>query len=483
MQQQGVVFDVVGYHAYPRVTQLLLSEDPWYGVGGALTQLAKFNKPVRINEFNCGEIYAVDYQNLAGAPATTACLASIQKHLKSLMAQKVVQLESIHAYEITDRPLQAPPENRFGLMVDLDTPKLHLALFSAFAGGHVSPVEWKQLNALGLIGPGPIIGVNIHAGGGNVVNNQKLADVMGSRNLKTARMDFTPDSDLANFRDQVLRLKEKGVKAETSLQTSYRWSHECSQNLAAVEADAYGQTVLMVQRIMDLVQDFELLNDVSLRSETAAQVPPYLGTPASGYVGKPCYDTLAAVLRGMSKAIVDQRTTSGLPLRIILGGVSNDFGFLDFMQQQGVVFDIVGYRAFPWLTHALLTEDPWYGAGGALAQLASFGKPVRISAFNCGEIFAPSYDNTAAGGQTVTCLASIQKHLKNLVTQSLVHLESIHAYEITDRPSQSIPGNRFGLMFDLDNPKLHLALFSIFSGGYVSVIERLQLDLLGLTGP
>ena len=63
-----------------------------------------------------------------------------------------IRLESIHAYEITDRPSQAAPENRFGLMVDLDTPKLHLALYSAFAGGNVSATERQQLNLLGLSG-------------------------------------------------------------------------------------------------------------------------------------------------------------------------------------------------------------------------------------------------------------------------------------------------------------------------------------------
>ncbi len=305
---------------------------------------------------------------------------------------------------------------------------------------------------------------------------------MSSRRLTTARMDFTLDTNLADFRDQVTRLKAKGIKAETSLQSSYQWNHDCSQSLAAVEQDAYGQTVTMVQRIMDIVQDFELLNEVSLRADTALQVPPYKGTPASGYAGKTCYNTLAAVLRGMSRAIVDQRNASGLPLRIILGAVSNDFGFLDFMQQQGVTFDIVGYHAYPWQKHALLTEDPWYGAGGALGQLARFNKPVRINEFNCGEIYSATYDNSADKALTATCLASIQKHLKNLLTQTVVKLESIHAYEITDRPAQVAPENRFGLMYDLDRPKLHLALYASFAGGQVSAAERQQLSTLGLTG-
>lgn len=331
---------------------------------------------------------------------------------------------------------------------------------------------------------GPIIGANIHAGGGSASSNQALADVMSSRHLMSARMDFNLDFDLATFRDQVLRLKAKGIKVEASLQTSYQWDHTCNQSLVAVEQDAYGQTVRMVQGIGDVVADFELLNEVSLRPDTAAQVAPFGGTPASGYAGKTCYSTLAAVLRGMSKAIVDQRASSARPLRIILGGVSNDFGFLEFMQQQGVVFDVVGYHAYPWLNQPLLSEDPWYGAGGALGQLARFNKPVRINEFNCGEIYAAGYADTGgnAAASTSACLASIQKHLKSLVEQKVIALESIQAYELTDRPAQQAPENRFGLMFDLDNPKLHLALYASFAGGTVSSAEKQKLDALGLAG-
>ena len=494
MQQQGVVFDIVGYHTYPRVEQALLGDDPWYGPGGALVQLARFKRPVRINEFNCGEIYTAAYDNRSGSRATQACLVSIQKHLRSLMAQTVIDLQSIHAYELTDRPEQPVPENRFGLMVDLDTPKLHLALIAAFAGGAVSVAERLQLNALGLTGRTPVVGVNIHAGGSTAADRQQLAEVMAQRQLASARMDFTPDADRPAFRDQVQRLQALGIRVEASLQTSYQWRHDCPQALAEVEQDAHAQTVAMVQDIVDLVRDFELLNEVSLRPDTAAQVPPYAGTPAAGYAEASCYRTLSAVLRGMSRAIAAQRLASGLPLKIVLGAVSNDFGFLEFMQQQEVVFDVVGYHAYPRLAHALLNDDPWYGEGGALAQLARFGLPVRINAFNCGEIQAPGYDDTlppgpgagAAGSgsdDAAACLASVNKHLAHLLAQTVVPLEVVHAYELTDRPAEPPPGNRVGLMFDLDRPKLLLAMFAAHAGGFVSAAERLLLDALGFVWP
>lgn len=174
-------------------------------------------------------------------------------------------------------------------------------------------------------------------------------------------------------------------------------------------------------------------------------------------------------------------------MKIILGTVSRDFGFLAFMQQQGVVFGVVGYRTTPSLTQALLGDDPWYGEGGALARLATFNLPVRINAFNCGEIRGAGYDDAAAKGtisaSAAACLASVNKHLSHLLTQTVVPLEAVLAYELIDRPAAPAPGNRFGLMVDLGTPKLLLALFSAFAGGFVSDAERAQLDTLGLAGP
>ncbi len=306
---------------------------------------------------------------------------------------------------------------------------------------------------------------------------------MSQRKLSAARMDYTRDTDLPAFRDQVLRLRERGIAVEASLQISYQWRHDCSADLAAVEQDAQAQTLVLLDRIADVVHDFELLNEVSLRADTRAEVPPYKGSPATTYKGKACYATLAAVLRGMSRAIVERRTAGALPLRIILGAVANDFGFLEFMQQQGVVFDIVGYHAYPWATQALLSEDSWYGPGGALAQLARFNRPVRINEFNCGEIYAPGYENRADLPVTIACLTGIRKHLAGLLAQQTVELQSIHVYELTDRPTQPVPENRFGLMYDLDTPKLHLALYALFAGGQLSDAERLALQALGLLPP
>jgi hypothetical protein len=327
---------------------------------------------------------------------------------------------------------------------------------------------------------GPIFGTNIHAGGGNTTTNQKIADVMAQRGMKTARMDYFQGGDFGIFRDQVARLNAKGIKVEASLQVSFQWDNSCSQDYAAVQSKAYAQTTTMVQNLGDVVQDFELLNEVSLRAETRAQITPFKGAALATYAGKTCFATLASALKGMSSAIVDQRNATGRPYRVILGAIGNDFALLEYMQQQGVTFDVVGYHIYPTFGNALIASDPWFGTGGALTQLAKFNKPVHINEFNCGEIYTAGYENAVGQPVTNTCLAAIQKHLTALVSQKVINLESIHAYEIADRPSQAVPENRFGLMFDLDNPKLHLALYSAFAGGLVTATEKQQLDSLGL---
>jgi len=159
MQQQGVLFDVVGYHIYPWDKHPPLDQDPWFGPGGPLTQLAKFNKPVLINELNCGEIYSgtpgqagLNYENQAGKPQTELGLRSLDKHLKEIVNQKAVNVEAVLFYELCDEPKNAEPENRFGLFYDaqLQKPKISLFLATSFTGGKLSAAEQAELSKRGI---------------------------------------------------------------------------------------------------------------------------------------------------------------------------------------------------------------------------------------------------------------------------------------------------------------------------------------------
>jgi hypothetical protein len=161
MQQQGVQFDVVGYHIYPWEHHKPLDQDPWFGPGGLLGQLALFKKPITINEFNAGEIYSgtpghqgADYLNRAGDEITEKGFKAIDKHLKEILRQSAAKVESILFYEVTDEAQKGPPENRFGLYYDpeLQRPKISLLLVTSYAGGNLSPAERQELTSRGIGG-------------------------------------------------------------------------------------------------------------------------------------------------------------------------------------------------------------------------------------------------------------------------------------------------------------------------------------------
>jgi hypothetical protein len=311
--------------------------------------------------------------------------------------------------------------------------------------------------------------------------DQEVVDIMKSRNLKTARMDLTVDSDTAAFRSLADRIRVNGGRIEVSLQISYQWDNTCDQDLSRVEQNSYDETVAIVDLYKDVIYDYELLNEVTLRSETVAEVPfNSAGTSTLPYENKPCYSTMTAVLRGMSRAIHDIRTNSGYPLRVILGVVGRDFGFLTFMVQQGVVVDVVGFHIYPHSGDASLLSDPWYGDGGPFAQLAVFNLPVHVNEFNCGEIYDDGYDNQPGSAETVLCFQSYKKHIPSFFQQSLMGLEAVHVYELLDEPGKTGAESRFGLLYDYANPKVHLYIIAAFAGGTLADAERDAIINLGI---
>lgn len=325
------------------------------------------------------------------------------------------------------------------------------------------------------------MGVNIHTHFGSTSANQQAADIMRNRNIKSARMDLFYDSDLTLWRDQASRIKAFGGHIEAVTQAQIQWDHSCNQNFAAVESLAYNQTANVVHKVKDIVHDFELLNEVQLRSEIQAEVPwNQAGTTASTYYNKPCVNSLVAGLKGMSRAIRDIRASSGLPLRIIMGVVGRDFAFLDFLLQQGVQFDVVGYHIYPWANHTSLMSDPWFGTGGPLVQLAKFNRPVRINEFHCGEIYGSGFENLAGATNTELCFKSLDKHLTDLKNQKIVNLEAVSIYELVDEPSKAAPENRFGLLYDLNRPKVNLYVVSAFAGGNLTAAEQYEVTRRGL---
>ena len=335
-------------------------------------------------------------------------------------------------------------------------------------------------------------GVNVHDGGGDP---ETMARRLADRNLKSVRMDLWGNDPvyLAKFRRAATLFNARGIKIQAVIFTAFSPGQRRNQDLKAdlleVEQAAYKETRSQVDATKDLLLDYEMGNEITL------------GTPhilAEGVTGQKAtdFDTpsgrlQAAVLRGMSKAIHEVGTASGLPLRIILGTVNRHWGFLAFMQQQGVLFDVVGYHIYPWEKHAPLDQDPWFGTGGPLGQLAVFKKPIAINEFNAGEIYSgtpgqPKQDYLNRPGDllTETGFKGLDKHLKEILHQTVANVEAIFFYEVVDEARKAPPENRFGLYYDtaMQKPKISLLLATSYAHGTLSQAERKELTDRGIGG-
>ncbi len=324
-------------------------------------------------------------------------------------------------------------------------------------------------------------GVNIHRGGDDP---QNMANVLSERNLKYVRMDLwgSDPTSLTQFitAAQIMNAKNINVQAIVySVFSAGQSRHEdYTADLTEVEQKVYDDTKPQIESVKEWVSDFELQNEIALYKNM--NVTGTTGQNATDY-DTPAARLQAAVLRGMSRAIDDVRRSSGLSIRIILGTNDRRFGFLRYMLEQGVIFDVTGYHIYPTRYSLPLDEDPWFGQGGPLGQLAKFNKPIHINEFNSGEIYqgAPNrpgkaYENIA--GQPVTELgySSLYTHLNSLVSQKTAKIEAIYFYEIFDRLQKEIPENRFGLFYDqeLQKPKISLYIATAFAGGQLSEAEK-----------
>lgn len=313
-------------------------------------------------------------------------------------------------------------------------------------------------------------------------NDPAISDIMKSRNFKAARIALTAQDNPTAVRAQVARIKANGGTVRAVLVTSFERNYACSQDLVRVENNLYNETLALVDRYKDVISDYELLNEVTLRPDTVREVPfNSAGTSTAPYQNKPCYRTLAVALRGMANAVTHTKVRTGLPLRVILGVVGRDFGFLTFMQEQRVHFDKVGFIIYPSAGQPSLLNDTWYGPGGPFAQLAVFGRPVIINEYSCAEIYQSDYNNNDMNSARVRqCFQSYKNHIPSLFNQRSVRIEAVNIYELLDEPHKGAIESRFGLMWDLNRQKPHLYILGAFAGGSLTAAERQNIIDLGI---
>lgn len=326
-------------------------------------------------------------------------------------------------------------------------------------------------------------GVNVHQ---PTDQWPRVQEVVAPRGFTRIRLDMWAKDGKRNaqMRAFASSLARQGIEVSAVLFDSYANGYPaaqmCDADLAVVEQNAYREVSQSLGQVADVIHDFELLNEIPLYPNI--KTPLSKGHDAADF-DTPCGRLQAANLRGMSRAIVDERKRTGLPLRIILGTVARAFGFYKFMQSQGVTFDVAGYHIYPHEKHKPLNQDPWFGEGGALGQLARFNKPIHINEFHCGEIYKPPFENKADQPETEACLRSMTRHLQDIANFKGGRIESVHLYELTDEPHKHVPENRFGLMYDLDTPKIGLYLVTAFAGGKLSESEAREITRRQLLTP
>ena len=318
------------------------------------------------------------------------------------------------------------------------------------------------------------LGINVH-----VPVSQDVINTLKTRNIKSVRLDVNYDTNVATFRNTLSTYKVNNIGTEVILHPSIEWNHTCPQDLTNVQSTAYSQTYAMVDAYKDLNWDYELMNEVTHRSELKLEVPNNTGTTESVYFNKPCYNTISAALKGMSQAIQTIKTASGYPLRTIVGTTGKDYGYIDYVKNQGIVVDVVGYHVYPGYSGASLSTDVWYGPSGLFTSLAKWNLPVKVNEYDCAEIYGV-YDNLQDSVDTKNCLKSIKKHLPSFLLQTTAKIESISVYELTDEPLKPSPENKFGLMYNTHTPKLQLALISGIMGGDINLAEKSKLLSFGI---
>lgn len=323
-------------------------------------------------------------------------------------------------------------------------------------------------------------GVNAHLPADQWSN---IADAIVPRGMSLIRAGIWVHdaTNVAKARTTAINMASRNVKTTAILFNPYSHPYDkskiCDADPVLVENDSFNLTTQALKNVSDVIYDFELQNEVSWwpnikKTDTTGQQASDFDTP--------CARLQAANLRGMSRAIIQERARTGLPLRIILGTVDRYVGFFDFMLQQGVSFDVVGFHRYQRENQGPLAQanDGWFGPGGALGQFARFNRPVTINEFNCGEIYDADFENLANQPKTEACFRSLSKHLKEVVDQALVNVESVLLYELTDEPNlvtTSEAERRFGLMYDLNTPKVSLFIATAFAGGKLSSAETTEL--------
>lgn len=323
---------------------------------------------------------------------------------------------------------------------------------------------------------------------------RKAFGIMRERGLTTYRVGVNLTADSPHSADNLAQMlvdaREFGITLKPILFVALQWKDKADAprdptvNRKALYNDAYARTYAIVRRFKSDITDWEMGNEINLRTRFdngGKDIGPPAGWSAKTF-DTPRMQDWASVLLGQSDAIAAVNKEFGTHIRRVLNTTILQFGFLDFMESQKVGFDVISYHYYDKLGEDM--SHHWNGNNkpvNLFKALAAYHRPVVFNEVNCSEIYDASYDNVPGGHLTKECMQNLDKILTAISNQTDADIEGIQLYTLIDLPNVSTPAERrFGLMYDLDHPKLSLAIAASHAGGLVTPEERQQMNQLGI---
>jgi len=318
-----------------------------------------------------------------------------------------------------------------------------------------------------------------------------IFQLMQSRGLTQYRVQasLTRDTDpyeVQMFKDMVKLAKAYGITLKPLIVVPFGWGDRTDAgkypagDRNALYQQGFTRTYNFVMNFKDDLNDWEMGNELNLLA-TDAQGKKLFGRGwTAAEFDTPVMNDWAAVLKGMSDAIDKINRDNGLHLRRTLNTTSTMFGFLDFMASKGVGFDVISYHYYEKL--GINPHQAWGGTRPSydlFKTLASYRRPVVFNEVNCSEIYQADYENEAGKPKTETCYRSLNNILTHLNNQKDLSIESVCVYELLDEPAKKPPENRFGVMYDLNTPKVPFYILTRFAGGPLSPREAEELTKRG----
>ncbi|UWU75156.1 glycosyl hydrolase 53 family protein [Bradyrhizobium huanghuaihaiense] len=280
--------------------------------------------------------------------------------------------------------------------------------------------------------------------------------------------------------------KAYGIRLQPVFGFPFRWGDRTDAGLypagdrEALYQQGYNRTYAFVKQFKNEIDQWELENEINLVARDRNDKRLFGQGMTAAEFEMPAMEDWAAVLRGASDAIDRINQESGLHLKKILNTTSTMFGFLDFMESRGVHYDLISYHYYEVLGQDMRHAwNGWNPRFDLFKKLASYRRHVLFNEVNCGEIYKPDYGNAPGDAATERCLRNLNGMLTAIRDQKDVVVDAINIYQIVDEPAKKPPENRFGLMYDLDRPKVALYLVSRFAGGKLTPEEAAELQKRG----